>query len=176
VGQEVDEERMEELRRAGEFGKVYQRALEYCLMRPRSEREMRDYLWKKTLDKRTSEGRVRKGVDKGVVEEVLMKLIEAKYVDDEKFARWWVENRMQRKGVSGKRLRMELMKKGVDSGVIEAVMGESERDDRTEMRKVIAKKRAKYTDEELVRYLVGQGFGYYEAKEEVEGGGEHEQD
>ena len=44
VGVKLDEERLAELKRASEFGKLYQRALEWVLARPRSEREVRHYL------------------------------------------------------------------------------------------------------------------------------------
>jgi regulatory protein len=167
VGQEVSDERMEELRGASEYGKVYQRALEYALMRPRSVKEVKDYLWKKTLDKRLAGGGVKRGVSEAVVNEVLERLIDVGYVDDVRFAEYWVGNRMQRKGVSQRRLRMELMKKGVDSGVVEVALLNSVRDEREEMRKIIAKKRQKYTDDKLVAYLVGQGFGYALVKEVI---------
>ena len=44
VGLVLTEERLAELKKASEFGKLYQRALEWVLVRPRSEREVRDYL------------------------------------------------------------------------------------------------------------------------------------
>ena len=47
VGKEISVAELEELKKASEFGKLYQRILEWVLMRPRSERETRDYLYKK---------------------------------------------------------------------------------------------------------------------------------
>ena len=44
IGMEISEERLAELKAASDFGKLYQRALEWVLTRPRSERETRDYL------------------------------------------------------------------------------------------------------------------------------------
>ena len=55
---------------------------------------------------------------------------------------------------------MELMKKGVNKGIIERALEESERNDEDEIRKIIAKKRAKYDDEKLMAYLCRQGFSY----------------
>ena len=172
IGQEVDEAKLAELENASEFGKVYQRALEYALMRPRSVREVKDYLWRKGLDKKLADGRIKKGVDPEMAEKILDKLISAGYLDDKRFAEFWVENRMQKKGISERRLRMELMKKGVDSGIIEEVFSRSARSDAEEIQKIILKKRRRYTDEKLVAYLVGQGFGYHEAKEAMEKRGE----
>ena len=47
VGLVVNEERLLELKRASEFGKLYQRTLEWVLMRPRAVRETKDYLTRK---------------------------------------------------------------------------------------------------------------------------------
>ena len=79
-------------------------------------------------------------------------------MDDYKFAEWYVENRFVKKGISKKRLKMELMKKGVAREIVDEVI--DDRDDEEEIRKVIAKKRAKYDDEKLMGYLVRQGFSY----------------
>ena len=51
IGRQLSDEELVSLKRASEFGKLYQRALEYALMRPHSQKEMRDYLKKKTLKK-----------------------------------------------------------------------------------------------------------------------------
>jgi Uncharacterized protein conserved in bacteria len=169
VGQAVDDEKLVELRSASEFGKAYVRAMEYALVRPRSMREMRDYLGKKTMDRRLPEGKVRKGISKEVVELVLARLTEKNYIDDKKFARFWVENRMQKKGISARRLRLELQKKGVDKETVDLVLDNSVRNDASEMQKMIDKKRAKYDDDKLVAYLVRQGFNYYDAKEAIKG-------
>ena len=45
-------EQLEEFKKASEFGKLYQRTLEWVLTRPHSERETRDYLYKKIYDKK----------------------------------------------------------------------------------------------------------------------------
>ena len=52
VGLEISEEKLEDYKKASEFGKLYQRALEWVLMRPRSEKEVYDYLYKKVYEKK----------------------------------------------------------------------------------------------------------------------------
>jgi regulatory protein len=92
---------------------------------------------------------------------VLDKLQHKGYVDDEKFARWWVENRNQTKGTSLRKLSAELRAKGVGGEVIEVILADSERSDEDELAKIIAKKHAKYPDEQkLIAYLARQGFRY----------------
>lgn len=169
VGQGVDDEKLAELKRESEFGKVYVRALEYVLVRPRSGREVRDYLYKKTIDRRGKDGVLKGGVSKAVTERVFDRLVEKGHIDDEKFARYYVENRFVKKGISEKRMKMELKKKGVEASVIEDVLSDVGRDDRVEIEKMVEKKRARYDDEKLVAYLVRQGFDYELVKEVVFG-------
>ncbi len=167
-GQEISEEQLAEYERESEFGKLYARTLEYCLMRPRSAREVRDYLYKKTLSKKykTRKGEIkdREGISQSVTERVFDRLVERGHIDDERFARYWVENRNQRKGTSMRKLQSELYQKGVDRQIVESVFDKSSRSDDEELTKIIAKKRAKYDDEKLIAYLARQGFRYDDIK------------
>lgn len=149
VGLEISEEKLEDYKKASEFGKLYQRALEWVLMRPRSEKEVYDYLYKKVYEKK---------IDKKNISVIVCRLRDKNYIDDEKFAKYYVENRFAKKGISRKRLKMELMKKGVETEIIERVL--DGRNDEEEVLKIIVKKRAKYDDEKLISYLCRQGFPY----------------
>ena len=151
VGMEISPEQLLEFKKASEFGKLYQRALEWVLTRPRSEKETRDYLNKKIFEKK---------LDKKYIDTITERLKEKGFLSDFRFAEWYVENRFVKKGVSRKRLKMELMKKGVSAEIIDEVLDSSERNDEEEILKIIAKKRAKYDDEKLTQYLCRQGFSY----------------
>lgn len=196
IGRVISEEELVDYKRASEFGKAYQRALEWVLMRPRSVRELKDYLkrreiqgeakerkkdWERdreiadliargeNVDAKRSEKRAERTKNRvkyDFKDLILERLVERGYVDDAKFARYYVENRFVKKGVSRKRLKMELMKKGISQEIIDEVL--SERNDEEEILKIIAKKRAKYTDEKLVAYLCRQGFSYDLARDLVE--------
>jgi len=166
IGNEYTEEEMAALEEESQFGKLYGRALEYSLMRPRSQREVKDYLYRKTRDTRTKLGTIKKGVSVQLTERVFERLHQKGYVDDEKFAMFWVENRNQRKGSSMRKLSAELSAKGVDRTIIERLLAESDRDDSTELQKIIAKKRSRYDDEQkFMAYLARQGFSYDDIKE-----------
>lgn len=165
VGREVSEEELAILETESLFGKLYSLALNYSFSRPHSVRELRDYLYRKTLTTkfRTKKGEVRErdGYSPALTTRVLEKLQHKGYVDDEKFARWWVENRNQTKGTSLRKLSAELRAKGVNGEIINDVLASSERNDGNELAKIIAKKRAKYPDEQkLIAYLARQGFRY----------------
>lgn len=156
VGKTIDDSELAQLKQESEFGKIYQRALEWVLTRPRSEKETREYLKNKLRQPSL-----------GFIDDTIEKFYSRGYLDDQKFAEWYVENRFVKKGVSAKRLRMELMKKGIAKEVIDTILKESERNDEDEIRKMITKKRAKYTDEKLIQYLCRQGFPYELVRELV---------
>lgn len=170
IGREYTDNELIELETESQFGKLYAQALEYCFMRPHSSREVRDYLYRKTLSKkykskRTGELKERPGVSKSVTERVFDRLVEKGYIDDEKFARYWVENRNQRKGMSQRKLHAELAAKGVASDIIERQLARGERNDHDELRKIIDKKRSRYPDEQkFIHYLARQGFSYDDIK------------
>lgn len=165
IGKEYTEEELVALEEESQFGKLYMRALEYCLMRPHSQRELRDYLYRKTRDTRTKTGEVRKGVSAALTERVFNRLKEKSYIDDEKFAAYWIENRNLRKGSSKRKLSAELSAKGVDRAVIERLLSETDRNDLVELQKIINKKRSRYEDEQkFMSYLARQGFSYDDIK------------
>lgn len=182
-GMTISAGKLQELKSASEFGKLYQRTLEWVLMRPRSVKETREYIIRKlkntlrgpsaTNEERASEvPPVTTGRDERVREEysefskdIIHRLITKGYLDDQKFAEFYVENRFVKKGVSGKRLKMELMKKGISNEIIDEVL--NGRNDEEELDKMIARKRAKYDDEKLIQYLCRQGFSYELVKEKI---------
>lgn len=174
IGQVYTKEELFELERQSEFGKLYALAINYCLMRPHSEKEVRDYLWKKTLtkklrNKKTGEIYEKKGVSKESVDQVLLRLIDKKYIDDEKFTRFWVENRNLRRGSSLRKIKSELLAKGVDHLLIDNILAETSRNDSEEIRKIIAKKANRYSDrQKLIAYLVRQGFSFDEITSAVD--------
>lgn len=176
VGQHISPKKLEKLKRASEFGKLYQRTLEWVVSRPHSVRETRDYLRRRQIKRKMlnrqrakEEKKPLAEIEDDIMQLVLERLVEKKFLDDRKFAEFYVENRYIRKGISQKRLRMELAQKGVDRDIAAAAMQKIPRDEQEEMAKMIAKKRKKYPDDfRLIGYLVRQGFGFQAAKEAVE--------
>lgn len=165
-GAEYSEAELTELENESQFGKLYTRSLEYALIRPRSQREMRDYLYRKTRDTRTKTGQIKKGVSKELTERVFTRLADKGYIDDEKFTQFWVENRNLRKGISKRKLQAELGAKGVDRQIIDAVLGVSDRSDADELQKIVAKKASRYDDKQkFIAYLARQGFSYDDIQE-----------
>ncbi len=165
VGADYDEAELAAFEQESRFGKLYGRALEYCFMRLHSSKEVRDYLYRKTRPTRTKTGEIKEGVSVELTTRVFDRLVEKGYINDQAFARFWVENRSLKKGVSQRKLSAELSAKGIDRSITEQLLGETERNDADELQKIILKKRSRYPDEQkLIAYLARQGFSYDDIK------------
>ena len=156
IGKSLTQAELSELQAASEFGKLYQRALEWVLTRPRSVKETRDYLRRKIYDKK---------LNPDYIDRIIDRLAAKHYLDDTTFATYYIENRFVKKGISQKRLRLELVKKGLAPDLIEQALATTPRDDAVEAKKIIARKRKKYPDDDkLIQYLCRQGFSYQLAR------------
>lgn len=165
VGREYDESELINLEQESSFGKAYGRALEYCLMRPHSSREMKDYLYRKTRLSINKSGEKKLGITSEIAERVFDRLLEKGYINDEKFAHYWIENRSLSKGASRKKIASELRSKGIPSAIIDCEFSQSERKDSDEIKKIIAKKRSHYPDnQKMMAYLARLGFSYDDIK------------
>ena len=101
-----------------------------------------------------------------MIQEVVSRLESQNYINDQDFARYFIENRHQNKGISTKRLIQELKIKGIDSDIIEQAMfdqgtGNFLRDEEVEIEKMIKKQLRKTSDrQKIIAYLARQGFSY----------------
>ncbi len=94
----ITPERLTELQTASEFGKLYQRTLEWALTRPHSVLETKNYLKRRQIKRRQlNRQRVRdekkplNEFEDEVVELVVERLIERGFLNDQKFAEYYVE-------------------------------------------------------------------------------------
>ena len=111
---------------------------------------------------------VRSGYDPSLIPLVLERLDQHGHLDDRRFAELWVENRDIKKGTSFKKLRDELARKGISQKIIDDVLHSNMRNEREELRKVIARKSNRYTDrQKLIQYLIRQGFAYSDILDEL---------
>ncbi|MBQ6130411.1 RecX family transcriptional regulator [Candidatus Saccharibacteria bacterium] len=153
IGQSLSPPELAKLKSASEFGKLYVRTLEWVFMRPRSIRETRDHLRLKRFQKSYT-------YSDEDIEAVIEKLQQKSYLDDKKFAIWYIDNRNLKKGISRRQLELELSQKGIDRSLIDDLLAASGRSDAIEIKKIISKKARKLPEEKLLRYLVSKGFPY----------------
>jgi regulatory protein len=109
VGQELGDEKAASLKADDEREVTYQKALHFLSYRPRSSAEVRQNL-------------IKRGISESLVEETLNRLQSAGLVNDEAFARAWVENRNAFRPRGKPALRMELRRKGLSDEIVQSVL------------------------------------------------------
>ncbi len=82
-----------------------------------------------------------KQVPEEVAERLLTRFEEVGLVDDEAFARLWVQSRRAGKGLARRALAQELRRKGVDDGVAREVLDEVDPDDEVESARLLVRRR-----------------------------------
>lgn len=146
-GLEIDEQRLAELKNESDFGKNYIRAIDLISRRLRSEKEIRDYAFRKQWTKNNTERVIERLHTKG-------------YLNDKIFAESFVRSRLNTQKYSKKRIKLDLQKKGIKSDIIQEVLDEEVSDDNA-LAKLIAKRINRYNDEaKLKAYLMRNGFNY----------------
>jgi len=111
VGQELNAEKIALLQAEDANEMAYQKALHYLSYRPRSSLEVRQNLTKRDISE-------------PLIEETVNRLQRAGLVNDQEFARAWVENRNTFHPRGRSALRMELRSKGLSDEVIQTVLDE----------------------------------------------------
>ncbi len=160
VGQILSDAEIEDLQEHGHVEGAYNQALNFLSYRPRSCAEVVTYL----------QGR---DVSEQQIEAIIARLERAGLLDDEAFARYWVENRERFRPKGLHALRYELRNKGLKDEVIERALGSV---DVSESAYRAAGKKARQLSQadsstfrrKLVAYLARRGFDHEVAREAVE--------
>lgn len=162
VWQEYSESELNEIIKKAEFQQTLDRLLKFATLRPRSEKEIKDWLRRKKVH-----GSLHNGL--------FSKLRRLKLLDDEKFTKWWVEQRNHFRPRPKRILNYELRAKGVDRNIIENVLAEFEIDEESIAKELLEKRKYKWTklEEPIARkkmsqFLVRKGFGWDVIKSVVE--------
>ena len=152
VGQELSEEKIEQLQAEEARERAFQQAMLFLSYRARSESEIRQNLRKHEYPE-------------PVIEQTITRLRENGLANDKQFARAWVENRSTFRPRSRRLMAMELRQKGLDA---EAVSSAVERvDDEALAYEAAQKRAARLKDLEwnefrkkLSDFLARRGFSY----------------
>ncbi len=136
-------------------GDPYEVAVRYLASRPKSVGEIARHLRSKRFDDME-------------VARALDRLRAQRYVDDEAFARYWVEQRARFKPRGDRALRTELVQKGVSRDVIEVVLGERAPDaDVEQAKRALSRPLARWTTlsaperkRKIHTFLAARGFDY----------------
>ncbi len=128
-------------------------SLKYLSFRARSTKEIKDYLLRKNFVERT-------------IDAVIDKLNELKFLNDEEFAKLWIESRQKHKGKSKFVLKTELRIKGVNDEIIEPLLKEAQEDFET-AKNLFDRKKEKMKGlspgefkKKIVAFLQRKGFSF----------------
>lgn len=126
------------------YERLINAAIRFVSFRPRSEHELREFL----LNKPNHED----------IEKVIARMGELGYVDDQKFAAWWVSQRTDFKPKGNSFIKMELKAKGIPDSMIASVLASRGSESLVEAaRRAIGRKRFK-TPNQFYDYLARRGF------------------
>lgn len=150
IGKEVTEEQLAQAVFDSEKSVAFERAVNYLSRCMKTCKQLREYL-------------TGKGYTQEVVLNVVDRLKELKYLDDETYARLYVEQNSVNKGE--RRLKQELQQKGVPQRIIDkycVVQAEVSEDnaERLAEKYMRNKPRDLKTLQKLQRYLLSRGYGF----------------
>ncbi len=158
AGMELSEADLKKYKQLSSDDNSFNRALRYAAIRNHSQWEMEQYLKRKNISEDQSQV-------------ILGRLGDLGFIDDQNFARSWVENRRLLKPVSKRRLVQELRQKHVGNEIIKETLEQDDSSEVEVLKTLIAKKRQQtsYRDnQKLMGYLSRQGFSYEDIKRVLE--------
>ena len=154
TGQTLTDQQVKDFRKISVDDKIYNMALRYMAIRPRSKWEIEFYLQ-------------RKDASPTLTETILSKLSNIGLIDDEQFARAFVNDRRLLRPASRRKIIMELRKKHLADDTIQRVVGNDINDEHIALLSIVERKRhqTRYQDDlKLMQYLARQGFNYDDIK------------
>lgn len=154
VGTQLEDSDIKDYLRQSDEGKLKMRTFDWLSLRPRSSKELLDYLLRKKLSDEAAK-------------QWLYEFQKKNYQNDTLFTIWWIEQR-RKQLKSESYIRQELRTKGISQELIADVLQDSTENDTEVIKQLIAKKRRqlKYQDDQkLLEYLVRNGYRYSSVKE-----------
>lgn len=165
VERELTEDEIKKILEEAEYTDIRDKLLNYATLRPRSEKEIDTWFYKK---------KVHDSMHKRLKD----KLRKLDLLDDKEFAKWWVGQRLEFKFRSKRQLNQELRKKGISRDLINEVIGKSVDQDyeskaATELleRKAYRWKNKKdlKTKKKMMDFLARKGFNWDTVRKAVDG-------
>lgn len=171
-GKQLDNSGLEVILLETEVGKLMARMYGLFNVRLRSEKEVRDYLRNLNFKKKVKD---QEEISEAVIESLINNLKNKGLLNNEVFAKAWVESRSKKKG--WRVIQSELMSKGVDRETIESIKYQvvSSTDEKQTAKNLLEKKARVWRNLEgqefrkkATEFLVRRGFDYSVAKEVID--------
>ncbi|MCL2861263.1 MAG: RecX family transcriptional regulator [Firmicutes bacterium] len=153
-GDDIEKEKLVEIQREDMGSVGFEKAVNYTLIRMRSEREMRQYLKDK-------------GYLKEIIDEIIEKLRSYNYINDAYFAKLFVSAKKSKWGEN--KIKYELRLKGISSEDIEQAFEDFDGNEEAyEIGKKYLKGDTREHYEKLKKYLFSKGFSFSDINKAVE--------
>ena len=153
------EEEIRDIVKKAEFQKTYDKLLKFATLRPRSGKEINDWLR-------------RKRVHESLYKDLFNRLRKLELADDQKFAKWWVEQRNAFSPRAKRFLNYELRNKGIKREVIEEVLNNIKLDEEKIAIELLKKKAYRWkalpkreSRQKISQFLARKGFNWETIKE-----------
>jgi len=168
VNQHLSEDQIEKIIKENVLIKLQDSALKFLSYRPRSEKEVSDYLVGKIAKQENI--KYSQAKESPQIEPIISKFKKYKYLDDRQFAKWWITSRKIRpKGLQI--VKWELKKKGITDDIIKKV-AEYIPDQKKLAQRAIAKKIKLWQKlpplnrkKKIYQFLASRGFDFDTIKE-----------
>src|SRR5581483_3810548 len=173
VGKEINPQELEKILFEAEVGKLMMRMYLLFNVRPRSEKEIREYLKNLSFKRKVKD---QEEISEVVIESLVEKLKQKELINDLVFAKAWMESRRNSKKKGKNIIKAELYQKGIDREIVEEVFSEQLTDDSEQQlaKEALEKKMRIWKnlpDQEFKKkateFLVRRGFEYSLAKDVV---------
>lgn len=154
IDQELSKEEVKEIIQKSDFSKVLEKLLSFAMLRPRSEKEINDWLR-------------RKKIEKSLYKELFNRLKKYELIDDQKFAKWWIDQRLTFKKKSIKEIKFELLTKGISNEIVNNTLDEFEIDEEKIAKDLVKSKAYKWKKfdknirkQKMKEFLLRKGFSW----------------
>ncbi len=154
VEQELTQEQIDEIVNKSEHQKILDRLLNFATFRPRSTYEVRVWLR-------------RKKIPQDMHANLFNTLTRLELINDEKFAKWWIDQRMIFRPKGKKALKFELLKKGIERKIIDRALEDVVIDEKSIALDLLEKRRNKWekldrqeAKQKMYAYLGARGFDW----------------
>lgn len=171
-GKQLDNPELEVILFEAEVGKLMERMYKLFGLRMRSEKEVRDYLRKLSFKRKAKD---QEEIAEVTIKSLIERLKQKGMVNDEVFARAWVESRSKKKGKN--LVKAELFQKGIDREIIEEVISSQQSvvSEEEIAAQALEKKARAWSGlpnlefrQKATQFLVRRGFDYSVAKEVID--------
>jgi regulatory protein len=141
---------------AAESQKFYEKVCEYILISPKTERQIRNYLFRKKIYKTDAE-------------QIIQRLKENNFIDDANYAKLYTECKKEKLGIN--MIKTKLLQNGISGDILETVLDTVGEQNELCMNAVVKYMRKKEKDAKikmkLFQYLLSRGYLYETAGEVI---------